>query len=289
MKSGLLSVFLLTSVTTFGADDPAKLFEVHCGACHAVDQMRVGPSLVEITGIYRNNPDGFVQWCVKPGHKRPGVIEMPSMAHLGEPALRRIHAHVIAAAAGKTEQKIAGGDPYSIPRPMLRRPQVQRIFLPDASPAAIAVALPGDLSYCFDAGECRLRYLWKGGFLDGFSYWKGNGSEIAKLDGEIIYREEAFPLTGYAAGNETRSPKFLGYNVTKDGLPSFRYRRGGITWTETIQALPDGSGIERRFQSDAQVPLTLATPRNATLSSSHGQPTLTAAQAKSFTLTLRWK
>ena len=288
MKSGFLFASFLALAATRGADSPAQLFQVHCGACHAVDTMLVGPSLVEIAGIYRTDPDGFVKWCVKPGHKRPGVIEMPSMAHLGEPALRQLHAHVLAAAAGKSERKVAGGDPYSIPRAMLRRPQVQRIFLPDASPAAIAVALPGDLSYCFDAAECRLRYVWKGGFINGFSYWKGNGSELARIDGQVVYREPAFPLT-WEADPSAPPPKFLGYRVDKNGLPSFRYRRDGITWTETIEPLSDGSGLERHFKSDTSVPLTLATPAKNSLTSSTGGKTLSPEQAKSFTLTLRWK
>ena len=43
-----------------------------------------------------------------------------------------------------------------------RRPLMYRIFMPDASPAAIAVALPHGVSYCWDAGT-RLRYAWIGG------------------------------------------------------------------------------------------------------------------------------
>ena len=45
-------------------------------------------------------------------------------------------------------------------------PVVYRTFMPGASPAAFAVALPGNQFYCWDAGECRLRYVWtKGGFI----------------------------------------------------------------------------------------------------------------------------
>jgi cytochrome c551/c552 len=288
MKTLLLSAAALATATLRAADSPAQVFQIHCSACHAVDTMVVGPSLVEIAGIYRNDPDGFVKWCIAPQHKRPGVIEMPSMAHLGEPVLRQLHAHVLSAAAGKTEQKAAGGDPFAVPRAQVRRPQVQRIFLPDASPAAIAVALPGDLSFCFDATECRLRYVWKGGFIDGFSYWKGNGSELAKLDGQVVYREPAFPLVREPGGKD-QPPDFLGYRVAKDGLPTFRYRRDGITWTETIRPLSDGSGIERHFTTEGTDRLTLAAPAAATLSSSTGGTVLSGEQAKSFTLTLRWK
>lgn len=266
------------------ADDPKAVFQVQCSACHAVDHVLVGPSLVEISGIYRSNPDGFVQWCMKPGRKRLAGIEMPSMAAVGEPTLRQLHAYILSEAAGKKEVKASGVDPFAVPRAMVRRPQVQRMFLPGASPAAIAVALPGDLSYCFDATDCRLRYVWKGGFLNASEHWLGNGSKQAMVDGEIIYREEAFPLTGGSAG----ALKFTGYSL-KDGIPSFRYTRGGMQIVETIRSLADGSGIERAFEIENAPPLKIEVAAPARAESSSGSLSLTAAQAKSFTLTLHWK
>jgi hypothetical protein len=247
--------------------------------------MVVGPSLVEISGIYRNDPDGFVKWCLAPQHKREGAIEMPSMAHLGEPTLRELHKYILGQAGGKKEQKKSDNDPFAVPAAQVRRPQVQRMFLPEASPAAIAVALPGDLSFCFDASECRLRYVWKGGFIDAWSYWKGNGSSQAKLGGEVIYREARFPLKWLAG--KARPPKFLGYRVGKDGLPSFRYQRAGVNWTETIKPLSDGTGIEREFELEPGKAMRVAA-ENVTVTSSTGSNDIPAS-TKSFTLTFRWK
>lgn len=280
------SVFILLSAAAglAHADDAKALFQVQCSACHAVDHALVGPSLVEIAGLYRTNPDGFVQWCMKPGRKRLAGIEMPSMAAVGEPALRQIHAYILSESAGKKEVKASEIDVFAVPRAMVRRPQVQRMFLPEASPAAIAVALPGDLSYCFDATECRLRYVWKGGFLNASGYWRGNGNRQAAIDGEIIYRESAFPLIGGSEG----TAKFIGYS-TKDGLPSFRYTRGGMQVVETIRPLADGSGIERVFEIENAPPLKIEVAAPARVESSSGGLSLTAAQSKSFTLNLHWK
>ncbi len=265
------------------AANPAETFQIQCAACHLVDQSLVGPSLVEISRLYRDDIDGFVRWCVEPGRKRLDRIAMPAMVHVGEPALREIHAHILKLSEGKTEKAVPEADPYTVPPSELVRPQVQRIFLPEASPAAIAVALPGDLSYCFDAAECRLRYVWRGGFILGAEHWKGNGSALAAIDGQIVYREAAFPLK---TSGDSQAPKFLGYRV-KDGLPSFRYERDGVRFTETIRPLPDGSGIERRFETDGSRPLQVADLPGAGIEAP-GE-TLDAASAKSFTLTLRWK
>ncbi len=287
MKPLLLFAPLLASALS-AADTPAQVFQIQCAACHAVDHMVVGPSLVEIAGIYRGKPDDFVKWCIAPQHKREGVIEMPSMAHLGEPVLRELHAYILAAAEGKTELKKTDGDPYSVPATMVKRPQVQRIFLPDASPASIAVALPGDLSYCFDAAECRLRYVWKGGFIDGFDYWKGNGSSLAKLVGKVVYREKYHPFVAFSS--ISLPPKFLGYRVGRDGIPTFRYRiHSGGTVEETIRPLPDGLGLERQFATDGEGFSVSEPSEGIEITSSTGKLSIEPDRSKSFTLTYRWK
>lgn len=283
----LLCLSPLLVAAAQAADPPAQVFQTHCSACHAVDHVVVGPSLVEVSGIYRDNPDGFVQWCIKPEHKREGAAEMPSMAHLGEPVLRELHGYIMEAAKGKKEQAKSDKDPYAVPPTMVKRPQVMRIFMPDASPASIAVALPGDLSFCFDATECRLRYVWKGGFIDGWPYFKGNGSSFAKIDGKVVYREES-PALGFIT-EKSVAKQFIGYRIGKDGLPTFRYRiKSGATVEETIKPLAGGQGIERHFTSGGQA-FAITTPTNAQVESSTGSLSITPEQSKAFTLTYRWK
>jgi cytochrome c len=56
----------------------------NCAACHAVDKVLAGPSLREVYTIYRDNPQGIVDWAKNPGKKRPEFVQMPSMAQLGD-------------------------------------------------------------------------------------------------------------------------------------------------------------------------------------------------------------
>ena len=138
-------------------------------------------------------------------------------------------------------------DPFYTSPGMRRRPQVRRIFMPEAGPAAIAVAVNDDLHYCWDAGQCRLRYVWKGDFVDGWDVWKGNGNGLASIEGEVLYREEASPLDlGTEAGTEAGSPRFRGYSL-QDGLPTFRWEQGGTQVEERIQPSKDGKSLERIF------------------------------------------
>ena len=134
-------------------------------------------------------------------------------------------------------------DPFYTSPGMRRRPQVRRIFMPEAGPAAIAVAVNDHLHYCWDAGQCRLRYVWKGDFVDGWDVWRGNGNGLASIEGEILHREQASPLN---LRTEPGPPRFLGYSL-KEGLPTFRWKQGGTEVEERIQPSKSGKALERVF------------------------------------------
>ena len=222
------------------APDGEQLFTTNCSACHLLDQMVVGPSLAEMRVLYDGKPDEFVKWAVAPQQKRPNVIEMPSMVHVGEEGLRAIYEHVMKVSEGVKVKDQKQGDPYAGSPPHVARPQVQRIFMPNAGPAAIAVALDETVSLCWDAGESRLRYAWTGGFIDGFPYWNKNGSSLAKIVGTVRYVENDSPFPG------DEKAKFLGYKM-EAGLPIFQYRIGATAITETFAPLDEGEGFSRKF------------------------------------------
>lgn len=109
-------------------------------------------------------------------------------------------------------------------------------------PAAIAVNHGPALSYVWDTTECRLLYAWQGGFLDLYPYWgewgKGGRRSFdygARLVGNLFYM---------AQPEERGKPSFIGYDLSKEGVPTFRYRLGDQEFEE--QVLP-GKG-ENSFQ-----------------------------------------
>ena len=256
-----------------------------------LDQMVVGPSLVEIRGIYNGKPDEFVKWCVAPGKKRQNVIEMPSMVHVGEEGLRAIYGHVMEVSKGVKAQEQKKGDPFAASPVQNARPQIQRIFMPDAGPAAIAVALDYGTSLCWDAGSSRLRYAWTGGFIDGYPYWSGNGSSVAKINGTVAYVEGKSPFAGEA------DAKFLGYSV-KGGLPIFKYMIGATRIEEGYSPVAEGKGFVRSFKLSPAptAPLVLEFPSDtgAEITSTKGKMegsrlTIPAADASSFSITFSLK
>jgi mono/diheme cytochrome c family protein len=116
---------------------------------------------------------------------------------------------------------------------------VIRWDMPEATPAAIAVGLPGGLSYCFDAGDVYLRYAWSGGYLDmsGTLLRKTDGRKntpTAALVGSVFWRAEGVP---FRVGERDRIPqrRFRGYRIV-DGRPEFRYEIDGVEVRETLSA-----------------------------------------------------
>ncbi len=278
MTRWFLTPILALCASLAVAQDGKLLYEQNCAACHLPDQMIVGPSLIEITKLYEKKPKEFVAWAVKPQKKRNGVIEMPSMAHLGEANLLAVREYMLSASKGLKEKPAVTKDPLAR---AARRPEIQRMFLPNVGPAAIAVALPGDLNYCFDAGDCRLRTVWRGDFLDCWAYYKSNGKAVATLLGQSLWQLPADESL-------QKRVKFLGYSVDASGLPTFEYERDGGQFREKIVA--EGKTIVRRFEVTTTKPITF-TLDDATTSSAgivrDNTLTLTPAEAKSFTLTLR--
>lgn len=53
-----------------------------CAGCHSYNNKIVGPAVSIIQSLYKDNPDGIVEFITNPVHKRPDYAEMPSQKHL---------------------------------------------------------------------------------------------------------------------------------------------------------------------------------------------------------------
>tara|TARA_R110002096_G_scaffold26518_25_gene81863 strand:- start:9066 stop:10145 length:1080 start_codon:yes stop_codon:yes gene_type:complete len=132
----------------------------------------------------------------------------------------------------------------------VERPSFLRLFMPDAGPAAIAVALPDGQNICWDAGNCRLRYAWAGSFVDASRMWKSNGNALGKLLGKKYWEtgggEKTFGLQiGEASTGEVH---YRGYNLIA-GTPEFHYEVDGATVRELITSTAEG--LTWRFEIDS--------------------------------------
>src|SRR5262249_48667866 len=160
-------------------------------------------------------------------------------------------------------------------------------------PASIAVQLTDGQNYCWDADACRLRYAWRGGFVNPMPIWSTKGDGFAEVKGNVYYRSAPyFPLR---FGDERKIPTevhFHGYQIV-EGLPEFRYQVNGVEVQELIKTAPNKNGLDATFKiAGAKVPVFFVCDPNggAAVSSDAGSVTdgvlkVPPAKAKEFTIT----
>jgi len=124
---------------------------------------------------------------------------------------------------------------------------IYRNFIQGAGTRAIGVGYPEKLNLAFDANDLRLALIWKGGFIDAAKHWTDRGAgfegplgdEVLSLPSGPSFAVLAKADAAWTTGN-TRDAgyKFLGYSLTSDDRPTFRYALGGVT----IEDFPNPSG-----------------------------------------------
>ena len=211
------------------------------------------------------------------------AAELQEPEHTGIPEVQE-------GVAEATEEEPGPAHPYAVELPAL-----YRTFMPESSPASIAVGLPGGESYCFDAAVGYVRYAWHGGFVDNADQWDGNGNAFTDVVGEVYFRNtEGVPLR---IGTPEAVPDvaFKGYRLVDGGYPEFFYLVDGVEVRELITPEPDGRGLVRRFElGPVENPVWFAAGEEGsgvTFEASAGtwdgaRLKLTSDQARRFTITM---
>jgi azurin len=172
-------------------------------------------------------------------------------------------------------------------------PTLTRLFMPESSPAAIAVGMEKDQSYNWDAGYSHLRYVWSGGYIDPSKQWDAKSHEVAEIVGEIYYRNTAgFPFR-IAQKDSIPKPQFKGYRLF-DGYPRFKYQMGNITVRELILPAETTPGFKIQYNLenvDEPVWYELSDNSNVEVTVSKGKLNgnmiaLTPDQAREFTISI---
>ena len=223
-----LPIILISTLSVYGEkankiEAPAS-FTMNCAACHLLNKVQVGPSLVEIAEIYpESKREAFIEWCHKPGKKRAHMPAMPAMVHIPKEDLNPIYDYIRKVTIGVDKVVAPKTDPY----PDTERPRIIRHKLPDTGVSSMAIALPTDKLHniIWDTDKCRLRYI-SSGKIDSWPHVKASGASPVKV-GTIIYKEETPLFT-------SETTQFLGYHVSKEGLPALIYTVDGKKLTETI-------------------------------------------------------
>jgi len=169
----------------------------------------------------------------------------------------------------------AAASPLDIPNeePVADRTRVFRVALPGTSGRTVAVGQPNGMSYAFDPRFLSVRKIWSGGFLNlkeertargGNAVELGSGAKIYQQGGPLLA-----PLTtgGEVVDFEFKEPdvndseaqikylndkvdlvdrlaalnsEYLGHQLSSSGEPSFRFRVGKNSLTQTVRIADDG-------------------------------------------------
>jgi mono/diheme cytochrome c family protein len=217
--------------------------------------------------------DWFHAYVAEPQRIRPGT-RMPASFDNGKSvlpkvldgtALQQIEAMWLYLKDGNPQLPI-GLQKTSI----LLRPEksaiLYRNFIQGAGNRAIGVGYPEQVHLAFDANEMRLAMLWQGAFMDATRHWtdRGAGSEPPAGDNIVhLHGGAAFAvLDSMATAWPTAAPKaqgyrFLGYQLTPDDRPTFRYSFSGVEVEDFPNPVAGKEGTLRRTLS-----LTATMPAN---------------------------
>lgn len=146
-------------------------------------------------------------------------------------------------------------------RPIVIEPEqravVQRCFLADEDQKktfCAAVGDPKNIHYALDLSQGALVSVWKGGFLDATSMWTGRGQgQLAyPLGGTIELSSE--PVVAVLQNKEEPWPdtaqnyQLEGYELDKDGRPTFQYSFQGTAVEDKITPADDGQYLTRTLR-----------------------------------------
>lgn len=134
-----------------------------------------------------------------------------------------------------------------------RLPAMYRTFMPNCGPAGIAVGMEGDLSYCWDAAQCRLRYAWKGGFISLEKNWASNGSKKAEILGSVFFTDTVKAPIRIGQKDHIPKARFKGYTMVA-GYPTFHYELDGVAVSERITPAAEPNSLERELVFSGPVP-----------------------------------
>lgn len=190
------------------------------------------------------NEGDFSYVCTYPGHGfvMYGALYVTTQPESLPPVER--DPNLPSAQASNAHHTVAS-HPY-----IAKLPALYRTFMPDASPAAIAVGLPTlkggpPQAFCWDATTCQLRYAWSGGFVDNAEQWDGKGQRLTKIVGDLYFRDSTF-LTPWYAGDKPMQLRFQGYTLI-DRYPEFSYTIDGVAIHELNKPQAGQRGLVRRF------------------------------------------
>ena len=219
----------------------------------------------------RLNRDWFFAYLADPQKIRPGT-RMPSIFDKGKsllpgvldgsPALQT-EAFWNYLSEGKKAGLPSGvAGKKSIPLVPETEAIIYRNFIEGAGPRAIGVGYPEHVNLAFDANDLRMAMIWHGAFIDAARHWTDRGTGFEGPAGDNVLHLPTGPSFATLAKADAPWPtasaksigeRFGGYKLTPDERPTFLYRIGDVSVTDTPAPVVAGKevGLKRTIDLTA--------------------------------------
>lgn len=248
-----------------------------CVSCHRVQgRDSLGPQGMDLSEqSERLKPAWFREWLLRPHEIRPGT-RMPSFWIGREPedANREIDAVRVwtnfGAAAPLPDGLSIDTAGYVVE--VGERPRLHAAFLDGLSARCLLVGTPARVHYAYDLANARLRWLWRGAFVDGRGTWDGRAGKLVEPLGEdwIVLPENHGPIVGDGDRLRVASRRF-----DAEGHPVFVLHVAETRIEDVIQPRFEADGpvlIRRLTVLDGRARFDLADGGGFTVRDSRGQP-----------------
>jgi len=240
---------------------------LNCVACHNFNG-KPSPGLKGLdllTSFERLQPNWYAHFMRNPQKYRPGIV-MPNFWPDGQAVRQDVlegstHEQLRAMwhyfSLGRSARDPAGIRSVGTDLVVSDSTRVYRGRSRVAGYRGIAVGFPGGVNYAFNAQNGALTALWQGEFVS--VYWGGQGAGNFNPKGRAIelaqdvafYRlaksDAPWPLRPVMTKENPVNPdplyprnrgyQFDGYQLAKDGVPTFLYRTGAVTIKDTTHAV----------------------------------------------------
>ena len=236
---------------------------LNCVACHNFNG-KPSPGLKGLdllNSFERLQPSWFAHFMRNPQKYRPGIVmpdfwpggEAVRQDVLGGSADEQLHALWHYFSLGRSARDPSGIRSEGTNLLVADRTRVYRGRSRVAGYRGIAVGFPGGVNYAFNAQNGVLTALWQGEFVS--VYWGGQGAGNFNPKGRTIelaqdvafYRlakdDAPWPLRPMMTKEQPVNPdplyprnrgyQFGGYQLDKDGVPTFLYRTGEVAVEDT--------------------------------------------------------
>jgi len=117
---------------------------------------------------------------------------------------------------------------------------------------AVNVGSPEKVHYTYDLDNATVVQVWKGDFLNTAPMWDKRGDGSSKANGTTIFFDNTPTVVNQATKlmledsiPDNAQYRSLGYDLTKDGLPIFRYQMYGADIEDLSKVTDNGKSLTR--------------------------------------------